>query len=361
MNMWKCPVCDRSNDSPFCPVCGFDRSTDPVAAPTFVHLPGGKTAPSRLRQERIDTLTCPTCGGTAFSCTLSTGQLRCLNCGHFQQQTDKPARKTITAIAAGDAHTAVLYSDGTVRAVGKNNTGQCCTGAWKDIVAIAAGFENTIGLRSDGTAVAVGNNYEGKSMVHPLRNIKAINTSTGGHVLVLHKDGTVTSLGRNEFGERNGVDSWRGICGISAGAVHSIGWNANGKILAAGNDPFLSRLAKWTNLRTITSGTWHALGLKKDGTALAAGRNDEKQCEIGHWRNLTQLVGGKFFTAGLHSDGTVSIASTLNRYPIAEGWSDIVALAAGEEHLVGLRRDGVLLAVGVNDNGQCNVDSLWDL
>lgn len=359
--MWKCPVCDRSNDTPFCPVCGFDRSLDLMAHPTFQPICEDRQAPSRLKQERQKLLICPSCSGTAFAWELSENQLRCRVCGHTHSVSGrKTGQKAIVAIAAGDAHTVVLYDDGTVRAVGKNNLGQCNTGSWRDIVAISAGFENTLGLRRDGTAVAVGNNYEGKSMVHPLRNIQAIATSTGSHTLVLHKDGTVTAMGRNEYGERNGVDSWRGICGISVGAVHSIGWNANGKILAAGNDPFLSQLAKWRNLRTITSGTWHTLGLKTDGTALAAGRNNEKQCEIGHWRNLVQLVGGKHFTAGLHSDGTVSIATTVNTYPVAESWTDIIALAAGELHLVGLRRDGSLVAIGTNDDGRCSVDPLWD-
>lgn len=359
--MWKCPVCDHSNDTPFCPICGFDRSLDPLVHPTFGPVPGDRKAPSRLRSERQDLLICPGCGGTAFSLDQSQGLLRCLVCGCTHQSAAKPARKTITAIAAGDAHTVVLYDDGTVRAVGKNNACQCNTGSWRDIVAIAAGFENTLGLRRDGTVVAVGNNYAGKSMVHTLRNVKAIATSTGSHTLALHQDGTVTSLGRNEYGECNGVDAWRGICGISIGAVHSIGWNANGKILAAGNDPFLGQLAKWRSLRTITSGTWHALGLKTDGTALAAGRNTEKQCEISHWHSLVQLVGGKYYTAGLHADGTVSIATTIDRYPPAESWTDITILTSGETHLVGLRRDGSLVAIGVNDDGQCNVDPLWDL
>ena len=43
---------------------------------------------------------------------------------------------------------------------------------------------------------------------------------------------------------------------------------------------------------------------------------------------------------------------------MAEGWTDIVTLAAGDEHLVGLRADGTLVSVGVNDDGQCSVDSL---
>lgn len=43
---------------------------------------------------------------------------------------------------------------------------------------------------------------------------------------------------------------------------------------------------------------------------------------------------------------------------MAEGWTNIIAIAAGAEHLVGLRTDGALVSVGVNGDGQCSVDSL---
>ena len=174
--MWKCPVCDRSNDTPFCPVCGFDRSLDPRDHPTFQSVSGNRNTPSRLRQERQNLLICPGCGCTVFSLDQSAGLLRCPVCGHTHRisAAPDPAQRTVTAISAGNAHTAVLYSDGTVenipvpqkkrrritaiaaggahtvvlyddgtvRAVGKNNLGQCNTGTWKDIVAISAGWES---------------------------------------------------------------------------------------------------------------------------------------------------------------------------------------------------------------------------
>ena len=37
------------------------------------------------------------------------------------------------------------------------------------------------------------------------------------------------------------------------------------------------------------------------------------------------------------------------------GWTDIVAVAAGSGHTVGLKRDGSVVAVGVNGFCQCNV------
>ena len=62
--------------------------------------------------------------------------------------------------------------------------------------------------------------------------------------------------------------------------------------------------------------------------------------------------------AGLRRDDTVCTTSDSNIYPMAEGWTNIIAIAAGAEHLVGLRTDGALVSVGVNGAGQCSVDSL---
>ena len=36
------------------------------------------------------------------------------------------------------------------------------------------------------------------------------------------------------------------------------------------------------------------------------------------------------------------------------GWSDIVAISAGNEHTVGLKSDGTVVAVGSNGYGRCD-------
>lgn len=143
--MQKCPVCHHSFDSPFCPTCGYDRSADAELSPTLSPLSGALPSVSARSRERSALVSCPGCGGTAFSLEKETGLARCRVCGRTHRVA--PARRRIIAIAAGDAHTAVLYDDGTVRCVGKNNWGQCNTGSWRNIVAIAGGFQSTYGLR----------------------------------------------------------------------------------------------------------------------------------------------------------------------------------------------------------------------
>jgi alpha-tubulin suppressor-like RCC1 family protein len=52
-------------------------------------------------------------------------------------------------VAAGEAHTIGVKSDGTVVAVGANSGGQINVGSWTDIVDVAAGGVHTVGVKSD--------------------------------------------------------------------------------------------------------------------------------------------------------------------------------------------------------------------
>ena len=79
--------------------------------------------------------------------------------------------------------------------------------------------------------------------------------------------------------------------------------------------------------------------------------------------NSTPMVAaGGEHTVGLKSDGTV-VAMGYNNDGQCNvgGWTDIVQVAAGGKHTVGLKADGTVVAVGDNAYGQCNVGSWADI
>ena len=63
---------------------------------------------------------------------------------------------------------------------------------------------------------------------------------------------------------------------------------------------------------------------------------------------------------GLKKDGTV-VATGSNNYGNdvyakgVSGWKDIISISAGLDHTVGLKEDGITVATGSNDYGQCDV------
>ena len=77
------------------------------------------------------------------------------------------------------------------------------------------------------------------------------------------------------------------------------------------------------------------------------------------------LIAGSLHIVGLKSDGTV-VAVGSNDYGQldVDRWTDIVAVAAGGGHTVGLKSDGTVVAVGANkwkNFGECDVDGWTDI
>ena len=84
--------------------------------------------------------------------------------------------------------------------------------------------------------------------------------------------------------------------------------------------------------------------------------------EAGEMQQIFSIAAGGFHTVGLHSDGTVvAVGENDDGQCDVSDWSDIVAVAAGDDYTVGLRSDGTMVAVGDNDYGQCNVSTWSDI
>jgi hypothetical protein len=74
------------------------------------------------------------------------------------------------------------------------------------------------------------------------------------------------------------------------------------------------------------------------------------------------LAAGWGHTIGLRSDGTVvAVGDNDNEQCNVGGWTDITQIAAGWGHTVGLKSDDTIVAVGDNDSGQCNVGNWTDI
>ena len=70
-----------------------------------------------------------------------------------------------------------------------------------------------------------------------------------------------------------------------------------------------------------------------------------------------------FFIIGINSSGNVIVDGEYSHRYHIEDWSDIIAIAAGRNHMIGLSSDGSLIAASTdnaNDNGPCNVQKLYD-
>ena len=245
---------------------------------------------------------------------------------------------SVVAIASGEEFSLALLADGTVKAWGKNISGQLGNGVSGEnagsaipvtvtgltqVTAIAAGRTHAMALLADGTVKAWGNNEYGElgigtlggNSISPVpvtvtgfgqRRVTAISTNDL-HNLALMDDGTVMAWGYDWWGQLGrGGSGYRSIAtpGMVTG-LHQV------KEIAAGGSFSLARLS--------------------DGTLKAWGAN---------WNG--ELGNGNFAFA--YTPTTVT------------GLGSVVAIKAGGSHSMALLADGTLKSWGWNENGQFGID-----
>ena len=259
------------------------------------------------------------------------------------------------AIDGGQDHTVILYSDGTVKAVGSNKYGQCEVSRWTDIVQISTQGDFTVGLKSDGTVVATGDNSSGQCNVTEWRDIVSVSAGVN-HTVGLKADGSVVAAGANSYGQCN-ARNWTDMESICAGVKHTAGRKKDGTVIAVGyNEDDRCNVGSWYDLEDLCAGAWHTVALKKDGSVKYCGYGGYSWNEEYKWTNIISINAGNAFTVGLDADGNVHVGGVndVGQHD-ADQWTDIVYIAAGPQHIIGVKADGSVLTVGANDYGQRDI------
>lgn len=87
--------------------------------------------------------------------------------------------------------------------------------------------------------------------------------------------------------------------------------------------------------------------------------DSEGMAAVRNWTNIVAVDAGFDHSVGLRKDGTVTAeGGNASGECAVDTWSDIAAVAAGGGFTVGVKKDGSVVSVGDNASGQCNV-SAW--
>ncbi|MGE5328107.1 MAG: Calx-beta domain-containing protein [Deltaproteobacteria bacterium] len=286
----------------------------------------------------------------------------------------------ITAVAAGEYHTAALRSDGTVWTWGNAENGrlgnnsstgqrnipvQAQATGFTSVAAIAAGQTHTMAVTTAGDVWAWGNNGNGQlgDGSNTQRNVPTKLTGVSGVAAIaagqsftaaLKADKTVWTWGNNDKGQlgdgsitpRNTpaqVAGLTGIIAISTGANHVVALKEDGTVWAWGNNES-GQLGDGTKFQrntpvlinnvggvsAIAAGEYHTIVLKSDGTVWAWGSN-----------NYGQLGNG--------SGGTGEYSTTAAQIG---GMTGVISIAGGASHTLALKSDGTVWTWGWNGFGQ---------
>jgi alpha-tubulin suppressor-like RCC1 family protein len=247
------------------------------------------------------------------------------------------------AVAASYFHNLALRSDGTVVGWGSNHRGQAIGSESDDshtnglvriggvvlsnVVAIAAG-NFSLALQSDGTVRAWGDNR----VPVGLSNVVAI-AARGFYGLALKTDGSVVSWGSQPWSQTHVPLGLSNVVSIAAGGQdyeRSLALKKDGTVVAWGNESGYLDMQPppgLTNVIAISAGYNHSLALKRDGTLVGWGFNDGGQA-TGVPATAKQYV----------SNGPVILGG--------QNLSDVVAMAAGNQYSLALKKDGTVILWG---------------
>jgi alpha-tubulin suppressor-like RCC1 family protein len=287
-------------------------------------------------------------------------------------QTSIPFGLTnVVAIDAGAQHSIALCADGTLSAWGNNSQGQTTVPASaSNVIAIAAGNFYNLALRSNGTVVAWGQASYSQTIVPAgLSNVVAI--AAGSHdSLALRADGTVRGWGYNLGNGTAALGGGSNIVAIAGGNDFSL-------LLGGSGSPFV--LDGLPDRRAFTPGTFYfnatASGQRPlhyqwthNGFELPGATNgllslsSPLPTQTGGYAlrvsNLTGVVTSRvafFETSEVITWGRYYNGSSNALAATTGGLTNIIAVAAGEDHGVALRGNGTVVAWGNNQYGQLSI------
>ena len=392
--MWNCPVCDRTNDTPLCTGCGFDKTRDYARFPTFGPVRGAASVSGlRARRAPKDALRCEKCGSTAFTFRIPDGTRQCQRCGW----TPDPAPRL--ECSCGNRYFTVRMSDHALmcplcakviplqtllpkpaepkkapaekpapstpsyKPVGPQSVSQPPKKSGPVIKSIAAGSAHTVALYSNGTVRAIGSNADGQCDVSAWKNITAI-AAGDSCTIGLKKDGTCLVAGP-ESNYLSSLYEQNRIRAVAEAYGHRVLLYNDGKVntlfkVYSSHSTSVECLytGRWTDITAVAAGKNHTVGLKKDGTVLATGSREDRRCDVDRWTGITAIAAGRRHTVGLKRDGTLIWTGTHDRISDLGRWKDITAIAAGTDFTVGLKKDGTLVVCGTDPNGACSIQKL---
>lgn len=230
---------------------------------------------------------------------------------------------------------------------------------------ITAGIQCSAGVTQSGKVLFSGQHFAGEDDIEKWENIVSVSASNE-FLIGLQNDGTVVTAKRKpHYGYRIDTTEWKNMIAVSAGEQFIVGLREDGTLTAQGIDGYgETNIDEWKDIVDVDTGWQHTVGLDQYGRVHAVGiHSEELMREIAEnqdsWSNIVDISTGGSTAAGsmgnghivgLKDDGTVVAVgdNTYGQCNVSD-WSDVVAIDAGDYHTVGLRSNGTVLTTQTGD------------
>jgi len=281
------------------------------------------------------------------------------------------------AVSAGEDHTMIIKSDGSLWTCGNNMYGQIGDGTvtkyenyqrsedntryapvkiMDGVASVSAGWTHSMAVKTDGSLWAWGGrNVFGKlgdgtkiDRYSPVKIMDSVASVSAGesHTMAVKTDGSLWAWGYNHLGELGDgtfteryspVKIMDGVASVTVGYSHTLAIKTDGSLWAWGvNDHGClgdgTNITRYTPVKimdgvaSVSAGESHSMAVKTDGSLWVWGFNDEY---------------------GQVGDGTK--VSSYSPVKIMDG---VASVSAGESHSMAVKTDGSLWGWGGNSYGQ---------
>lgn len=297
----------------------------------------------------------------------------------------------IVLLATSNDITFGLKNDGTF--VKNTSSSQTIPSGWNgygDVVDIACTWGQLIILRSSGLVEIAGT--DSNNVFADIATWEHITKLTAGNansaILGLRSDGLVEACGDNTYGTLD-TASWDLIAGdnISSGGGtgqatsdtivtrpaamwkdHLVAINLDGSCVGCGattNNQIA--VTNWTDIFQLATADRLTVGLKEDGTCVTTGLNwgSSATSTPPTWSDIIFIACGNQSVFGVDSSGDIfacgqdSGHGEVTGATAANGFSNLIEVAAGHSHCVGLKGDGTCVGVGYDYNGLLTDIATW--
>ncbi|MBR5302368.1 MAG: hypothetical protein IKU38_06005 [Clostridia bacterium] len=261
-----------------------------------------------------------------------------------------------------------------------------------DMAYVQAGDHYVTGIRRDGSAAIMGDDMPHMPCIDAVRtwqDVKKITSSTCAAYAITNT-GWVMSKGRNnEYGTWQAADisgrepvlldedgcimeaTWGAKESLSGWMPQEARWMQFAKVIEIDRIVYggLTRDGQivWFKEESAFGGKfvqgpytdidmyfYHVAALRADGRVETAIRANAwaddavtRACVTDHWQNVVQVAAGEAHTLGLKQDGTVYYAGADHRHrEQVESWTDIAQIAAGNGYSIALKKDGSIVMAG---------------